>query len=156
MTRRTINDELEEIEATLQALTLRVSELRGSSDPPRPSDHHRDHQVPTTPTVAPPTPRAIGLLSPRSVVRAPAIGDSVTLRILGTGIVRGTVIGITAQRVRISVPGRAPLYRAFHNVTILQNVGRNEPDAQSDSAGNQQPADDAQPDAATLRRSGRT
>lgn len=49
-----------------------------------------------------------------------SIGDRVRLRITGQGVVEGTVVGFTAQRVQIRLDGSNNIIqRAPHNVTLI-------------------------------------
>lgn len=85
------SDTLQEIEEALQALTLRVAELRSTQSP-----------------LDPPQPRE------------PSIGDRVRFVINGN-VTEGIIIGRTPQRVKIKVTGKRGYYlRAPHNVTIIQ------------------------------------
>lgn len=81
--------ELEEIEAALQALTLRVALLRGN------------------------------LEANTAPAWTPTIGDRVRLSIPRVGVVEGTVVDVTAKRVKVQVPGRGLLIRAKHNVSRI-------------------------------------
>jgi hypothetical protein len=104
---RSDSDELEEIDAELRALSLRVSALqarRSSSSPQRshrrsPQRHQRRlvYQLPQTPVHAPP------------VLPLFRIGDRVwvnssrTDSSLAGALVLGTVVGLTPKRVRIRI-----------------------------------------------------
>ena len=62
-------------------------------------------------------------------LRAPKIGDRVRIRILGTGQVEGTIVAITARRLRIK-PDRTTdtVPRAPKNATLIeQNDGATRP-----------------------------
>mgnify|MGYP003476915557 FL=1 len=98
--RRTLLDQdLQQLEAELQLLSLRVRQLREEQ----------------------------GLLE--DPLRAPPkelqIGDRVRFRSIGIGR-KGTIVAITAQRVRIQLDGSAnSVLRAPHNVTVIsRHVGR--------------------------------
>lgn len=108
---KTIAEELQVIESALSNLTLRVNELRNNVA----------IDQPVITTALPRSPR-----SPRQFARStttpptiPKVGDFVSLRIIGVGTVQGTVVGVTAQRIKIDVPGRGIITRAPHNVSVL-------------------------------------
>ena len=93
--RRTLLDQdLQQLEAELQLLSLRVRQLREEQgllleDPPR--------------------------VPPKEL----QIGDRVQFRSIGIGR-KGTVVAITAQRIRIQPDGSAnSVLRAPHNVTVI-------------------------------------
>ena len=101
--RRTILDrDLQQLETELQLLSLRVRQLREEQ----------------------------GLLEdpPREPPKELQIGDQVRFRSLGIGR-KGTVVAITAQRVRIRPDGTtSTVLRAPHNVTVLgRDVGTTSP-----------------------------
>jgi sRNA-binding protein len=109
--RTSIHEELRDIKATLRALTLQVATLRTATNaatlvtPPQATAAAQAAarlRDPTTPI-------------PVAAVWTPTVGDRVSLRI-GTTTHTGTVIGFTARRVRVSVPGSGPILRAPHNL----------------------------------------
>jgi len=56
----------------------------------------------------------------RSQPWEPSVGDRVRIRIPGTGQVEGTVVGITARRIRVKPDGTdATVLRAPKNVTPI-------------------------------------
>ena len=88
--RGSLEENLRDIEAELRRLTLRVSEARQL-------EAHR-----------------------RSQPWEPSVGDRVRIRIPGTGQVEGTVVGITARRIRVKPDGtNATVLRAPKNVTPI-------------------------------------
>ena len=57
----------------------------------------------------------------RGQPREPRIGDRVRIRILGTGQVKCTIIGITAQRLQIRPDGTTDtVLRAAHNAMLIK------------------------------------
>ena len=89
--RGSLEEDLRHIEAELRRLTLRVSEARQLEA------RQRDQP------------------------REPRIGDRVRIRILGTGQVKGTIVGITAQRLQIRPDGMTDtVLRAAHNTTLIE------------------------------------
>jgi hypothetical protein len=127
-----IPEELEEIESALRALTLRVSELRNATSPTQPegtaTPPPRYPSSVLSPVVSPrpstPSPREIRR-SAAGLFEIPTVGDSVRLRIIGTGFVEGIVTELTTHRVKVKVVGyNTPIYRAFHNVTIIRDGGK--------------------------------
>ena len=93
---RNINTELQQLEAELAALTLRVSALRNHNN------EQNNH----------PGPNPTG----------PNIGDRVSFRILGRGNSEGVIVSATAHRVRIRQDTTNHLFdRAPHNVIVLPN-----------------------------------
>lgn len=93
---RNINTELQQLEAELAALTLRVSALRNQNNEQNTN----------------PGPNPTG----------PNIGDRVSFRILGRGNSEGVIVSATAHRVRIRQDTTNHLFdRAPHNVIVLPN-----------------------------------
>ena len=89
--RGSLEEDLQHIEAELRRLTLRVSEARQL-------EARRRNQS-----------------------REPKIGDRVRIRILGTGQVEGTIVAITARRLRIRPDGSDnTVLRAPHNTTLIE------------------------------------
>ena len=89
--RGSLEEDLRHIKAELRRLTLRVSEARQLE------------------------------ASQRNQPREPEIGDRVRIRILGTGQVEGTIVGITARRLRIKPDGATDtVLRAPHNATLIE------------------------------------
>jgi hypothetical protein len=110
--RPSVDEELRDIEATLRALTLQVATLRAATNA----------AVPVTPPQATTAAQAAAARRrdpntpiPLATAWTPTVGDRVTLKISGN-IHAGTVIGFTARRVRVLVPGRGPILRAAHNL----------------------------------------
>jgi uncharacterized Fe-S cluster-containing radical SAM superfamily enzyme len=90
MDRRPLEKELRDIEIELRRLTLRVSEARQL-------EARRQSQP-----------------------REPVVGDRVRIRIVGTGQVDGTVVGITKQRVKVRPNGTTDVVlRAPKNVVLI-------------------------------------
>ena len=89
--RGSLEEDLRHIEAELRRLTLRVSEARQL-------EARRRNQS-----------------------REPKIGDRVRIRILGTGQVEGTIVGITARRLQIKPDGTTnTILRAAHNAMLIK------------------------------------
>ena len=89
--RGSLEEDLRHIKAELRRLTLRVSEARQL-------EARRRNQS-----------------------REPKIGDRVRIRILGTGQVEGTIVGITTQRLQIKPDGTTDtVLRAAHNATLIE------------------------------------
>ena len=100
---RTILDQdLQQLEAELQLLSLRVRQLR------------EEQGLPEDP--------------PREPPKELQLGDRVRFRSIGIGR-QGTIVAITAQRVRIQPEGTTSnVLRAPHNVTALgRDVGATSP-----------------------------
>jgi transcription elongation factor len=91
--RSNIDSELEELQQELAALTVRVAAIRNRSNTNRANIRQR----------------------------SPQIGDRVRFTVAGyQGHSEGTVVGITAHRIRIQEDGRNHIYlRAPHNVRII-------------------------------------
>jgi hypothetical protein len=88
--RRPLDNELENLERELAALTLRVAAIRNQRNQSNP------------------------------IGRVASIGDRVRFRIAGQGNAEGVVIGITAHRLHIRQDRSGHVFlRAPHNVTIL-------------------------------------
>ena len=95
---RNINEELQQLEAELAALTLRVSALRNRNQ----NNEHNNN--------------------PGPIPTGPNIGDRVSFRILGRGNSEGVIVSATAHRVRIRQDTTNHLFdRAPHNVIVLPN-----------------------------------
>ena len=92
--RRSLQEDLLHIENELKRLTVRVSEARQRE------------------------------VRRRSNPRGPRIGDRVRIRILGSGQVEGTIVAITARRLRIKPDGATgTVLRAPHNAEIIEQDG---------------------------------
>jgi hypothetical protein len=89
--RRPLNEELQDLERELAALTLRVAEIRSQVN----TGNTRNRRTPT-------------------------IGDRVRFHIPGQGNVEGVIVGVTEHRVRIQQDVSSHIIlRAPHNVTII-------------------------------------
>jgi sRNA-binding protein len=110
--RTTLEEELRDIEATLQALTLQVATIRAASNaaPVAPPQATTNAQVAAAQRLRDPTTPI-----PVATVWTPTVGARVTLRI-GNTTHTGTVIGFTARRVKVLVPGKGNILRAAHNL----------------------------------------
>ena len=101
--RRTLLDQdLQQLEAELQLLSLRVRQLREEQGLPEDA--------------------------PRELPKELQVGDRVRFRSIGISR-KGTVVALTAQRVRIKPDGSSnSVLRAPHNVTVIgRDVGASSP-----------------------------
>jgi hypothetical protein len=103
------NDPYDQIEATLrQLLTLVITA--------REEQRHRAHPPPE------PEPTRSNEAPPPPPIYAPRAGDMVEFRIIGVGLVRGTIIGFTPKFTRIRRDVTSTIYlRTTANITIIHD-----------------------------------
>jgi hypothetical protein len=98
--RRNIDNDLQQLERELAALTLKVAALRNQNNNNQNNNNNNAHHP-----------------------HGPNIGDRVSFRILGRGTAEGTIVHITAHRVRIRQDITNHLFdRAAHNVVVLPSL----------------------------------